>query len=134
MSDKDSGNSLGRVMRDVVTGKLPSRDEVLFGARGIAAEGVEPMSHTPGPWRLEGDRIMAANEKHVALIHDDGTETYVSLTEADMHLISAAPDLLATLKEIEYAGEAGGCPSCGGQPHMDHCSLQAAIRKAEGRA
>lgn len=57
---------------------------------------------TPGPWRVEGCRIMAAGEQHVALIDGSGgDDSYVTLTEADYRLIAAAPELLDALKQVE---------------------------------
>lgn len=65
------------------------------------------MSHTPGPWRVEGCRIMAAGESHVALIDAcGGNDCYVTATDDDMRLIAAAPDLLVALKETIAAASA----------------------------
>lgn len=57
--------------------------------------------HTPGPWRLEGRRIMSTGEDYVALIDGSGGyDSYVTATDADMRLIAAAPDLLEVVRRL----------------------------------
>lgn len=61
------------------------------------------MSHTPGPWRIEGERLKTAisgGHKHVAMVNyfDCGRGDPRSISkeehEANARLIAAAPDLL----------------------------------------
>lgn len=56
------------------------------------------MLHSPAPWRLAGDEIMAGR-RHVALVY--GIEQHVPddpEAVANAHLIREAPELLACLK------------------------------------
>ena len=55
---------------------------------------------TPGPWAVNGDKIETTYgtlRRRVAII-DDGAG--VESPEANAHLIAAAPDLYAALKEL----------------------------------
>lgn len=57
------------------------------------------------------------------------------LTPEQARVYAAAPDLLAALKAVEWAGEIGGWPLCEGfeiSGHLRNCQIGAALRKAEG--
>ncbi len=97
-------------------------------------------AHTPGPWSIgiPLDEKYAHTLASGRLIFSDASDggACVAVTnphfgrgEADAHLIAAAPELLASLKE---ALEASGCDGdlCA---HRWHESARAAISKAEGR-
>ena len=109
--------------------------------------------HTPGPWGVH---------EHYSVIgiygDDPAYPMVLSLPKwesmnpeeigryrANAHLISAAPDMLAALKSIEWSNRdtidcQTECPSCGGTNpaegyewalgHDDGCELKAAIDKA----
>lgn len=92
---------------------------------------------TPGPWRV-GER---SNGHGIDVCRAIGAPVRVLIAhvstnrnnaEANARLIAAAPDLYAALRKVQYGGEAGSCPECGGRPHMELCDLAAAIAKAEG--
>ena len=101
------------------------------------------VSHTPGPWHVarQGDPdlpfAVMAGTYYVATPH-----LYVpgSSPEANARLIAAAPDLLEALKAVVYQFGPWHdeiCPGddtcdCGAKPVHD--AVNAAIRKAEGRA
>lgn len=124
------------------------------------------MTHSPGPWK-----IARRSRRGYYLFIDAGTWTDAVRVVVRMEgndtdrpeglanacLAVAAPDLLAALKSVEWAGESHDrdgcwpcCPSCGapspevemddqpaGAPragsHCDGCVLAASIVKAEGR-
>lgn len=109
----------------------------------LKAQGAPPdsASHSPGPWKawtehdvfLENGRttivVEMAENKHGQTL----PVAYV-LKESDALLISAAPDLLAALKEVvaEYEDYSDGWE----KGSVAFCILKAAkaaIRKAEGR-
>lgn len=43
-------------------------------------------------------------------------------------IVARCERLEGALRLVEYAGEAGACPCCGGKPHMPHCELAAALK------
>jgi hypothetical protein len=95
--------------------------------------------HTPGPWKAvirsnqSGVRnCFVTNEAHTKrFFQAPGDRGVVEADVANAHLIAAAPDLLAALRNITECAEAGddGC-------NMDLWIEQAraAIAKAEGRS
>jgi hypothetical protein len=104
------------------------------------------MSFTPGPWRVvetptksrfsAGWReIQGPGPRWQGVVWADwyqaGEDTYsgVKISEADAHLIAAAPDLLAALQELlEYAAVS----EIPGEAYIQQA--RAAIAKAEGKA
>lgn len=97
-------------------------------------------AHTPGPWTQspqlseivdrDGRRVARAYPLHDG-IDNDAREVEA---EANARLIAAAPDLLATLKNL-MSSNGGGSKECG---HEFTCicpwdAAMAAIKKAEGR-
>lgn len=86
--------------------------------------------HTPGPWKAknEYDCIRAGNRCVVCMGHDydDGG---VIPNDADMTLITAAPDMLAALNSVMKLDEMIECFS--GNEHV-RAEVLAAIAKAEG--
>lgn len=96
------------------------------------------MAHTPGPWTI-------AYETEDGEIYDDGVRidspegpVAFNVIDYSAHLIAAAPELLAALKQ--FLGPAGpnGWPCYCGEPDMetdycDYCAARTAIAKAEGR-
>lgn len=94
------------------------------------------MAHTPGPWDYVEDgpdylAIMAPGDFQVASVGVDDNST------ADARLISAAPELLEILKQVEWTGAVDGglvCPWCGARRYDGHypdCPRQLTIAKAE---
>ena len=84
------------------------------------------MTHTPGPWRLEGIAgakypdltqwaVLAPNpnagKKGVCYSGDEYTIVFSIEDEDDARLIASAPDLLAALEELETLGTHGSAPS-----------------------
>jgi len=62
------------------------------------------MKHTPGPWMIEKGHIYGANGHSICQVHcftpmecDRHTEE-----KANARLIAAAPDMLASLKEVRF--------------------------------
>ena len=103
---------------------------------------------TPGPWFAGAGTcshhvVTGSAALVVEVVADSDDSTGDPL--ADAHLISAAPDMLAVLKSIEWSNRdtidcQTECPSCGGTNpaegyewalgHDDGCELKAAIDKA----
>jgi hypothetical protein len=93
------------------------------------------MAHTPGPWwwTSRGTELLGAGECVLAI------DLPEFITEADKHMISAAPQLLAALKAVvDQFGpwHDEDCPAddtcdCSAKPI--HEAVDAAIAKAEGR-
>jgi hypothetical protein len=82
-------------------------------------------AHTPGPWRTGGSEIFADNNLRVASVWSyPGADT-----EADAHLIAAAPELLAALESAvrELENEFG-------TDNPRARQFDTAIAKAKGRA
>lgn len=91
-----------------------------------------PIAHAPN-WFIEND----AKGLTVGIVVGDDPDA--------AHLFAAAPDLLATLKSVEWSGQDDDgegtlvpcCPSCGAcedDGHEDLCAVKAAIAKAKGGA
>lgn len=57
--------------------------------------------HTPGPWEITEHDGKFLLTKDVPVMIGDPIPVGVAYTKADAHLIAAAPDMLAALKEIE---------------------------------
>lgn len=119
-----------------------------FTRKPLFAE--EGTPHIYAEWN--GKRVILATVQ-VPEWHEDrisgGREAY-----ANAVLYAAAPELLETLRAVEWSGLEedpdggyyGACPSCGGGDpdnpatpegyagHTDDCELAAAIAKAEGRS
>ena len=116
--------------------------------------------HTPGPWEVVRHR--APEQEYSGLkVHRVGpiekgaryAVAQVGLGRnrdpedlANARLIAAAPEMLAALRAIEWAGAGstvrsrfkgnGRCPDCGARHehgvHYEDCRVVAAIAKAEG--
>ena len=93
-------------------------------------------AHTPGPWVVDDDFAepeVMAGEVFVATAHagqPDDTWTDRPQAMANAHLIAAAPELLAALKEAvaNHARESSAC-AC-----LQCLRFRAAIAKAEGKS
>jgi hypothetical protein len=87
----------------------------------IRETGGKEAQHTPGPWRIVDDGIAGPSWWVVsdALISD-----------ADAHLIAAAPDLLAALKGIIGIARAATFHSGGDHNRKRIAAAEAAIAKA----
>jgi hypothetical protein len=98
-------------------------------------------THTPGPWNVTfaapgktkievnvGAGIFTPQSREVAMTFRDGFRP--DEQKANAHLLAAAPNLLASLREMleAYWGEGDGSP-----PPEFIKRAQAAIAKAEGR-
>ncbi len=113
----------------------------------------ETSKHTPGPWGRMPAPVCATDHPHT-WITADGDERLIAVvravvraqageTDANARLISAAPDLLAALRELREAA-AETVAICGGIPEDEPMSRAfdaldtterragAAIRKATG--
>lgn len=62
--------------------------------------------HTPGPWRVDVDGVIRAdNGDEVFASHGDTEGHYLAATPEDRRLIAAAPDLLAACERLLDAVE-----------------------------
>ena len=100
------------------------------------------MKHTPGPWKVKDGVIYCAD----GIPPFDATHTRIDGKgewEANVHLIAAAPDLLAALEAVEWVPTSDPnwvrCEWCGivrfkpeqSLTHKPDCQRQAAIAKAK---
>jgi hypothetical protein len=103
------------------------------------------MMHTPGPWEVINERsdvCVRARAQTICLVTgglDDLFESglYGPVATANAHLIAAAPDLLAALKEALNFIEGDRDFMLGNAYPEDYAMrerIKAAIAKAEGRA
>ena len=95
------------------------------------------MNHTPGPWVTsdEGNNtLILADGKYIASVwhYDNGPEggNLMPNIDADATLISAAPDLLAALRDL--VSQVQGYQECNGDKGFAFTDAQAAIAKATG--
>ena len=87
--------------------------------------------HTPGPWLLDFGREDAAVHAGVTIasISDDAVAW-----QANAHLIAAAPDLLAALRDLHACHRAfSGADNWTALDDDARAAAEAAIAKAEGR-
>lgn len=101
------------------------------------------MAHTPGPWVVggasgnegEAREIVAASRTiawSASTWDEDEGDVVTEEDDANAHLIAAAPDLLAALKELVDYDEGSNEPGEFGYEILQRC--KAAIAKAEGRS
>lgn len=74
------------------------------------------MQHSPGPWRFDkqmGKPRMIIDAHNHSLMGDEEYYPWVPEDEADWHLIAAAPDLLASLRDVlaYFDAPGNGCLS-----------------------
>ena len=94
------------------------------------------MTHTPGPWRIQGEEVLSDFTESPAVyrVIRDRSERWTALVEvgddegeATARLIAAAPDILAALVRMVEENE----PAREDSPRRDGWNLaRAAIRKA----
>ena len=100
--------------------------------------------HTPGPWTARayssvlGLPVSAQPDAEANAVIICGVRGEQKTAEANAHLIAAAPDLLAALKEaeryLEYLGGETACRFFGpGMPSEALALTRAAIHKATGK-
>jgi len=95
--------------------------------------------HTPGPWTFE-PRLEYENGHCLGIFGPNGEEIVVTDSGyyppklADAHLIAAAPDLLAALKELAFWCRGPADPDDMESYYEAQRLTDAAIAKAEGRA
>jgi hypothetical protein len=77
---------------------------------------MEKTKHTPGPWTVDGDEIMANDWKIIAQMRN-------VINPQDAYLIASAPDLLTELKKVLPLIPVGNLRD----------SILSAIAKAEGK-
>ena len=90
---------------------------------------------TPGPWKADasGQHIRAADNQAIARVYD--VEPYsLPETEANAHLIAAAPDLYAALKDVLAVASANAEDLDDGMVDPSCESARAALAKADGRS
>lgn len=91
---------------------------------------MENSKHTPGPWKIEGNKILNVRnnpdkELLVCEVYDD---TFNLNFEANIKLIAAAPDLLETLTTIVGFMKNSGLTTHHYKSYFE--SAKAAIKKA----
>lgn len=103
----------------------------------------ETVKHTPGPWEVHGEVIMADPRRHlpdtmlgIATIQDHSGDRPASVIDANAHLIAAAPDMLeALIMALPYVETAefdeGYKPGVVAKVAK---AMRAAIDSAEGRS
>lgn len=101
-------------------------------------------TYTPGPWTVVGGHIEAPYFEHanchktIVFRRWRGDEMFCSNglnTDANAHLMAAAPDMLEALKMVERHCPCGARPeSPTTHPHVTGCLVGAAIQKAEGQS
>ena len=79
------------------------------------------MAHTPGPWTQMGDEIYGA----------DGTRIAEAVTMRDALLLTAAPDLLASVERLLRVHYSDGIEYGGDHPAAE---ARRAVAKALGAA
>lgn len=94
-------------------------------------------THTPGPWEIDGEYVQQVGQTGLAIcdvmnMDVGGDKGWHSgpVTQANKHLIAAAPDLLEALEKLNAAYDRlkpPGYPKTDGQKLAD-----AAIAKARG--
>lgn len=87
------------------------------------------MSHTPGPWHVDGVEIIADGGRCIVWELGQSLEDRT----ADAALIAAAPDLLAALKTIAANSDEENEWDAVEKLHANLAAAEAAIAKAEGR-
>ena len=93
------------------------------------------MSHTPGPWTVQGQAVLSDRPypewKQIAEVRIGNADNWSDPEgESNSRLIAAAPDLLAALEEVsDYLAEFFD----EGRKHRVIRAADAAIAKAEGR-
>lgn len=100
--------------------------------------------HTPGPWEIDDEYVKQSGNPDVGICRvlnmDKGGDKQWfrgPITEANAHLIAAAPDMYEALKEL-YAVVKGECPSLldedsGGDSRLA-LEIESALAKAEGKS
>lgn len=86
------------------------------------------MSHTPGPWIVDGIAVDAANSTVCIMGEMDGFESGYRPAmnyQANSQLIAAAPDLLAALERLCYQAELTD-----DYEESEHSTLRSAARQA----
>lgn len=120
----------------------------MSGEHHVATERIA--SHTPAPWvwwtsnswkRLRHERLGFGSSIIEPYVCRDGHPD-LTVKEADMHLIAAAPELLAALKEmgdwiaagLQASDEAWPDARCLQHTEEIAARARAAVAKAEGRS
>lgn len=108
-------------------------------------------AHTPGPWRAElapDDGLRPVVRGAWELVVGEGSDRMVLAarspwpnraeeSNANAHLIAAAPELLAVARRwLRVMGDAGSdrCACCPDEYVCCRCEVEAAIAKAEGKS
>lgn len=99
--------------------------------------------HTPGPWEIDSDYVQQAGQTSVAIcdvmcIDEGGNNGWYRgpITQANAHLISAAPDLLEALIAMEQEKSDYMTRNALGDPSVETTNkmARAAIAKAKGQS
>jgi hypothetical protein len=91
--------------------------------------------HTPGPWRLTGDKLFRLTRQiedtnGMGLAHAYGNDAEA---DANARLIAAAPDLLAAIETLlPHVLHYASMPHAHSDAHKDAANAAAAIAKAAG--
>ena len=90
---------------------------------------------TPGPWTLSADtspRVMGPSKHGENVVAKVYFREFTNLTQANAHLIAAAPELYEALKEAQKDFCERHCADLDGD-HWEECTdMQAALAKARG--
>lgn len=92
--------------------------------------------HTPGPWAVEGARVVAFDASMRLLVAQVNVVRTGEERTANAHLIASAPDLLAACREmlsvVDEAYAATGYIKTA-ETSTQRQRIEAAIARAEGR-
>jgi len=101
------------------------------------------MSHTPGPWEVSrgaGSDPLSIEAPAKTIAHVKHA-TDMQTTDANAHLIAAAPEMLEMLEELEWCAlnswDQPICPSCLrgiSHGHYSTCPLATLLKKARGES
>lgn len=99
--------------------------------------------HSPGPWRWAGFALYGNDGDATGFCFDVPSEAYTEESKSNFRLIAAAPEMLELLRDLEWSGEEGSCPSChsegvspvgfpANRPHRPDCKLAALLARIDG--
>ena len=98
--------------------------------------------HTPGPWKAHATNLARSGQTEYEIHWSEDGECVAEIVHGapDAHLIAAAPEMLATLRKLEYWLDTDPevIEALPGDERRDHMAklgmIREVIAKAEGRS